>query len=332
MTTKTKTQINGIKTFIPRLAEAGKIKIGGKGKEITTKNGKKMRIPEKYDHFVITKMERDQHGNLIKDQAIHKIIGEQPKELFFTLLYDDIQLNFYTAFALYSGHKCFCRGDGEKAIRMIKTDKKDKKGQDIYKHQEIICPAGDCEYLINEQCKPCGILSAVLQNTQEMGIVHKFRTHAWNSVQNIMSSLAYIQMQTGGKLAGIPLKMSIIKKATEDHGNVITVNVSFAGTPEQLAKAVVAETKRREMLKLDILKLENMAKQIGITDDTDDPQEVEEEFYNESEIITNKSKAQTIDADMFVTPAVIEEEQKEPKKEDHFKKEGEKKMDIEDLI
>jgi len=38
----------------PRLAEVGKIKIGGKGKKVTSKKGAQFRVPEKYDHFVIT--------------------------------------------------------------------------------------------------------------------------------------------------------------------------------------------------------------------------------------------------------------------------------------
>ena len=43
-----------IKGLTPRFAEVGKIKIGGKGKQTTSANGKKFNPPVRFDHFVVT--------------------------------------------------------------------------------------------------------------------------------------------------------------------------------------------------------------------------------------------------------------------------------------
>lgn len=299
-----------IKTMLPRLAEIGKIKIGGKGEERTSKeNSKKFRLPIKYDHFVITTNEKDAKGNFVIDTDIMKAIGNNSKEIEIRLLYDSIELNFLTSFSLYNGHKCWCRGDGEKAIRVFVDDKKKTT------KKEIVCPAGECEYLINSKCKPSGLLSCLLPQSESIGGVYKFRTHSWNSVQNILSSLAFIQAKTGGKLANIPFKLSILKKATEEHGNVITVNLIFAGNDDDLKNAVIAETSRREKYKVDILKLENLAKKIGVADDNDDPADVYDEFYTPAEVVTVETRTEKINPKMFETPAIVEKnEPTEPQK------------------
>ena len=119
------------KGLTPRLAEVGKIKIGGKGEERKGKKGM-YRLPVRYDHFVITTTERlpdKQGGNFVPDlELMEKIdpkenwkdgqIFGQPKEIPIIFLFDDIDMNFRTEYAYYQGAKCMCRGDGEIAERM----------------------------------------------------------------------------------------------------------------------------------------------------------------------------------------------------------------------
>lgn len=120
------------KGLTPRLAEVGKIKIGGKGEERNGSKGK-YRIPVRYDHFVITTTERlsdKQGGNFVPDlELMNKIDPKenwkdgqtfgQPKEIPIIFLFDDIDMNFRTEYAYYQGAKCMCRGDGEIAERMF---------------------------------------------------------------------------------------------------------------------------------------------------------------------------------------------------------------------
>ena len=303
-----------IKSLPPKLAEIGKIKIGGHGEIRKTKAGKEFRLPVKFDYFVVTTLEKDRNDNFIPNKKIMDKLGAKPTEIDIILCYDNIEMNFLSSLSLYAGRKCACRGDGEKAIREIKTGKKDKKGYDITKPTEIDCPAGECEFLINKQCKPSGLLSVIIPAANYIGGVYKFRTTSWNSVQNISSSLKLLSTKTGGKLAGLPLKLQFSKKWTNEHGNVPVINIVFEGDDLLLDKATKKEIERREKFKIDILKIEQLAEKIGLTADNDDPADVESEFYNTAENNNNESKSMDINADSFAVSAkdIIDVETVEP--------------------
>ena len=278
--------IKSIKNLTPRLAEIGKIKIGGKSlKKITTKSKKVFQPPVKFDHFVITKLTRDGNSNLIKDEKVMAKLGNNSRELPIVLLYDDTELNFPTSYALYAGRSCRCRGNGIVAER---------------DNGEVACNPKECKWMIEKKCKPNGVLSAIIPYAQKVGGVYKFRTTSWNSVQNILSAIEYIKMQTGGKIAGIPLKLEMEKKHTEAHGNVETVNLVYDGSENKLQQASLLETKRRETYKLNMKEYEQLAIESGVTDDNDDPQEIEDEFYHEDKKITNESRGLALDADDFI--------------------------------
>jgi Recombination directionality factor-like len=262
-----------IKGLNKRFAEIGKIKIGCKGELKKSSTGKEFRQPKKYGYFVVTTTEKDNNGNFIIDQEIMKLLGEKPKEIAIRLPFDSIDLNFFTSFQLYEGNKCRCRGNGEKAT-FIEADGKSK---------EIDCKNGECQYLQEGKCKVSGILSCYLACKLELGGVYRFRTHGWNSVSNILSALLDFYDQTGGILLGMPLKLKMLKKSTEKHGNVDTVTVVLDNSKiteiidfRQLA---LKEKESRKMLEFDVKKIENKAREDGFTKDTDDPKDVQEEFY-----------------------------------------------------
>ncbi len=52
-----------IKNLTLQLNEAGKIKIGRKGKQITSAQGNEFRPPEKLDHFQLVTTEKDTEGD-----------------------------------------------------------------------------------------------------------------------------------------------------------------------------------------------------------------------------------------------------------------------------
>ena len=293
-----KKEMKQILDLSPRLAEIGKIKIGGKSiKKIKSRSGNDWQPPVKFDHIVVTKLTRDAHGNLEKDMDIMKAIGDNTREIPIILLYDEISMNFRTSYAYYTSRSCVCRGDGKNANRMIKNDKNELI------ETEVTCPGTNCPEVQNKKCKPNGILSAILPMKKKVGGVYKFRTTSWNSVQNILSALAYIAHQTGGKLAGIPLQLEMVTKNTEKHGNVETMNLVYNGVESDLQKAALIETTRREKYKLDIKQYEKKAIESGAVDDNDDPAEIEAEFYVEDKVNTNASRAIEIDASAFVSSA-----------------------------
>lgn len=260
----------------PRLAEVGKIKIGGKGDERTSKQGGKYRLPVKFDHFqVTTTVRNDPNGNFVRDEDIHQRIGDSPRELDIMLLYDDIEQNFQHSFQWYEGKKRMCQGNGEAAQRW---DEKDE----LFKEIDCTCPL-----LEQGKCKPSGRLSVLLQHAKMTGGVYVFRTHSYNSIWSIVSSLRFIQNLTGGVLAGIPLKMRIESKMAEVDGKaqmVLYVNIIYPGAPEELlTKAIdVAKTRSMGIARLEAAK--NMkalpASEIEFLDE--DPADIEEEFYPEN--------------------------------------------------
>jgi hypothetical protein len=281
-----------IKNFIPRLAEIGKIKIGGKGEKRKSKGGKDYQLPVKFDHFVVTTMAKDNTDNFVQDKQLMELIKDNPKEIEVILPYDDIDLNFLTSYAFYVGKKCVCRGDGVDAERTTKDGKVSK----------IKCDTNNCEYIQCEpaKCKPNGILSCILPKANKVGGVYKFRTTSWYSVQNIISSLIYISTKTNGIIAGITLKLYLTEQNTKSHGNVPVVNLMSCEGEQKLLENVVVEIKRRNDFNINIKQIESNAVKSGITNDNDDPEDIEDEFYNKN-VATNSDKAKDINVNKFET-------------------------------
>ena len=278
----------------PRLAEIGKIKIGGKGKEISTQKGKKMRVPEKYDHFVITSNVRDDAtGDFIPDRETMKRIAEMTdqdperlKRLPVVLLFDEPSMNFQTRYSCYTGNSPWCVGDGTRALRRIGNGKL----------QEVECP---CErsfpdYRGKEKCKIYGRLAVVLRGVERIGGCWMFRTTSWNSCKNILSSMHLIRQITGGILAGIPLEMTISPKTvvTPDgvQRTVWVVNLEFPGSWEQLAEMGLAIHRKRleYRIKAEVLE-EQVRNQLSALPELPEdeeggvtPRDIQEEFFPEN--------------------------------------------------
>ena len=265
----------------PRLAEVGKIKIGGHGEKRKAKSGQDYRLPVKYDHFVVTTTEKGPDDNFIIDGEIMQQLGKEPKEIPIRLIFDDIDMNFYTSFQLYEGKKLRCKGDGERATWYNENSKEEKS---------IKCDPGSCKFAQpNEkgatQCKISGILSCMLLSSMDLGGVYRFRTHGWNSVSNILASLQFISENTGGVLMGLPLKLKMLKKSTQEHGNVNTVTIVLDGIEMvKMRELALAEYKNRKMLKINMKEIEDQAVSAGFLVDKDLPTDIADEFYPPTEM------------------------------------------------
>ena len=273
-----------------KLAEVGKIKTGFRGEKITSKGGATFAPPKKFDHFVITTTERDaKSGNLIEDGTLMEKLGGKPRELKIRLPFDSVDKNFFTQFQAYSGGKKLCAGDGEKATRRGEVTvvgegaaaKLVQKGEDVH---EVACDFETCPIAVAGKCKVSGILSAFLPQGGDLGGVYKYRTHSWNGVSSILGALEYFAEQTGGILQGMPLKLVLVKKTTEEHGNIDYATIVIDGEEILgLRQKALAERESRRALGYDIGKAEAEATRSGILEDTDPEDEVEAEFYPEGE-------------------------------------------------
>ena len=268
-----------IKNRRPNLPERGKIKIGEKGTERKSAQGKTFQPPTKLDHFIITTLERGPDGNFLRDAEAHERFGEAPTELPVRLLYNDPELNFATRYAAYAGRQVFCTGDGESALRMVEG-----------KQTAVACPCERLERGYNkpDRCKINGILSVLLDGMPGIGGIWKFRTTSFNSVDGLTASLHFMRQITGGQLAGIPLMLTLKpKQATDPEGKqqvIYVVGLEFRGTTDELRDAgyKIALGNVQAGLRLDNLEAE--AKRLlpdfgGAVFPGEDVEDVQAEFY-----------------------------------------------------
>jgi hypothetical protein len=252
-----------VKGLIPQLAERGRIKIGMKGEEKTSSQGKKFMLPVKLDYFMLTTMQRDAVGRLLPDNAIMARFqpdGGKITEIPVRLLYDDIDLNFQTRFACYRGNRCWCSGDGEVAQRLAGENGK---------YQEVTCPCErqDPFYTGQDRCKILGTLKCLIEGVDRIGGVWSFRTTSWNTVNAILSSLALIKTITGGPLAGIPLWMVLSPKTVTVPTNgqnmvVFVVSLEYRGPEQELAELGYNIARRRIEHRVKLEQIEDDARRL----------------------------------------------------------------------
>jgi hypothetical protein len=266
-----------IPDLTPALAEIGKIKIGYLG-EKRTKGGR--RLPEKLDHFELGTLMKDEDGGVVMDEVMTNAIGEDKTELDISLCYDEPALNFPTFYAAFTQSKLACMGDGRKAWQR----------QEDGERKEIVCDRKQCTLAKDKKCKPYGRLSVILTPANRIGGTYVFRTTSWNSLRNILSSMAFIRNQTGGILAGIPLKLKLraataVPNALGRRVKIYVVNMEYVGTMEHLKQDATAEIKRRKMLGFSMHELEQVQKgaiKEHVHEEAEaEAEEISGEFYEE---------------------------------------------------
>lgn len=303
-----------VKDLCPGLPERGKIKIGVKGKEITSQQGNKFQPPQKLDHFVVTTTERGPDGNFKRDEALHVKIGDRPTSIPIYLPFHDIELNLQTRYACFSGRKMWCSGDGESAQRL--TD-------DGHRVQvSCVCERIDPDYAGRDKCKLNGLLSVMIRDAGGVGGVWKFRTTSFNTVTGLMSTLALIKATTGGPLAGIPLTMRISPKtvASPTDGRIQTiyvVSVGYDGSMEELRDQGYQLALAQAKTNYSIEHIEEQARRMLAPPDAplpgDDVEDIGAEFYPDGmEIHAPTRTPEQVEAEAIVAEAEaeIEEEMK----------------------
>jgi hypothetical protein len=202
--------IKGIK---PALAEGGKIKIGGLGAERKATGGGTYRLPQKIDHFQITKNTRDVMGDLEIDKELMAALPQDAdgkiRAIPIILHSDEIDEVFPTVYAMYAGKRLLCSGDGEKAVRF---EVKNNERTGVFK--EMGCPCDFLNATGKLTCKPHGTLhcSIAAPGHAVAGAVHKWRTTSVVSIGRMLGSILAIKNAIG-TLAGLPLwlKLEAIK-------------------------------------------------------------------------------------------------------------------------
>jgi hypothetical protein len=272
-----------IKNLIPRLAERGKIKLGMRGPQTQSQQGKAFPRPVKLDHFRVVTMQRGQDGNYIRDDRLHEMLGDKPMEIPVRLLYDDPALNFQSSYACYRGRTLWCRGDGNEASRL------GDDGKRFY--VPCTCERAMPDYKGQDRCKMNGKLSVIIDGAEIVGSIWSFRTTSYHSINNITSALRAIRTVSGGVLAGVLLFLTVrAQQATAPDGAQQTIYVAsleYRGTESSLRQLGVNIALERATAHLRIEHIEDEARRflLPAPDDAplpgDDADDIVEEFYPE---------------------------------------------------
>ncbi len=276
------------KLLAPRLPELGHIKIGGKGELRKSRGGKEFRLPVKYDHFVVTRRDRDgKTENLVRDDRIHQAIGEVPKELDVRLLFDRPQQNFQYFLAAYDGRSKRCSGNGEVAH--------DREHGDIpctcpwfTKHEGAYAGPKRPVGKNTPTCKPHGRLSVILEAAESFGGFYVFRTTSWETISSIAAQLDVFLAQFGF-LSGLPLRM-VVYPATdtyEEDGQTKTstsykVALVLRGSFDTARQIAASAYERREQLALPSPAQAVVHQQQLLEEEERDAEEISAEFHPET--------------------------------------------------
>lgn len=270
-----------------QLRETRRIAIGKKGEQVRQSGGgRNYRLPMMLDHFIVTLKSKNEADDYVLDQEIHKKIGQKPRTVPITFLYDQPALNAYPYLAVYAGRTAWCKGNGKTAMRLDpNTDKR----------APVSCP---CELLDQGKCKPHLTLTGRIPG-MPLGEVAKFRTTSKRSISYILSGMKYIMEETAaavglpwqqGLLAKIPLQLKLEKETVVDREGatrtIPTVGIAFDGTEEEL---VAQAEKRIAFYKSSANYLKNLERQKAIEmtevpkllapEDAKTVQEIVEEFH-----------------------------------------------------
>jgi hypothetical protein len=276
-----------IKNLSLQLNEAGKIKIGVKGKEVTSKQGKSFRPPERLDHFQITTTEKDENGDYIVDVALQNRIIESGTGIVnadghliglpIRLLYDDTELNFPTQYVSYVSGQRSCSGDGEVSRKRI---------DDYQVDHPCPCPRVEQGYEGKDKCKPTGTLAVVLDDAGLFGQAHKFRTTSMNSIKGILGGMELIKTATNGRIAGLPLMLALTQKQTVTPGGPSTIYVVSVCYRGNLADLKTEALRIMMDEKQFLLAMNNIAQAatkqdvcVNIVNGSDDEKDFVEEFF-----------------------------------------------------
>ena len=285
-----------IKNLPRQLNEAGKIKIGKKGAMVVSAKGTEFRPPKKLDHFQLVTTEKNEDGDYIVDVALQNKIKEDGSGIIdgngclvglpIRLLYNDTELNFPNRYVSYMSGKLSCHGDGEVSKKRLDNFEKDHP-----------CPCGrlDPGYDGKDKCKPTGTLTCIIDGARLFGQAHKFRTTSMNTIKGILGGIELIKTATNGKIAGLPLMLTMNAKQTTTPSGISTtiyiVSICYRGSMSDLRTEVLQlmSTEKQYLLSMDDIEDQAKAKEAVTVTDVEEEREFVEEFFPDAVVLPEKN-------------------------------------------
>lgn len=279
----------------PQICELGKIKIGGKGKERKSQYGNPFRPPEKYDHFIITTLQRDQAGDLILDKQLMESLRTEGyadpdgllRRIPITLMSNDLEDIIQTSYVWYEGKRVAGRSDGK--TTWIWHDRKTNQWLDeprttpwSDKIASLTGGKNNAPLFKQHTVFNCTIRS----QSSRWGGVYKFRTTSVISASQLLGSLMSIADLVGGQIAGMPMQLAVRPVIVSPNGatnTVYVVHVELVGADIlalrnqalQLAQSELTTRKKIESIRVQYRQL---LAPPGHESDPDEIEEIEAEF------------------------------------------------------
>lgn len=197
-------------------------------------------FPRKIGFFTFTRPVLQEDGTEVFEPDFQALEahGPTPTEIDVVFLDDN---PFSGAYQMWSATELKCKGDGINALRVLSmaahdTEKalaaESKAAGEKYFPIVEGCWTKGCQYA-NEftdgrgkvqpsPCKPGGDLKFQLAKNIRVGGTAFFHTSGYRSISHIFSSIERIKILTGGRLAGIPLKMILRPYKTKHNGQTAT--------------------------------------------------------------------------------------------------------------
>lgn len=190
--------------------------------------------PRKLNHFAFFKLD-DAGLKWVIDDVKQDHFGDACKSFWIVLIDDDPDVLFRTELAAYVKTQCWCRGDGERAMRRELID---GKHQGDFKIWTGPCANNGCPE-IDDKCKPSGDLYFMLADYPTLGTVCRIHTSSYQSIRQVSSALRDLQAVTGGRLMGVRCKLFVMPaKATYTQNNQQKTSTKYVLGLELAAKDV----------------------------------------------------------------------------------------------
>lgn len=179
----------------------------------STKGMRVVDSPRALDHFHV---KADQATSKPAAEAFRRIYGAKPTSLdiiFPSERTDDFFPQYYKLYGAGSG--LLCMGDGEQATAMSKEN-------GALTQRE--CVPEECIHAQKGECAPTGNLLFMLPKVQGLG-AWQIDTGSVHSIISLNSSIDFIKQLTGGRIAGLPLKLNIVPMETTVEGKKKTIHI-----------------------------------------------------------------------------------------------------------
>lgn len=172
----------------------------------------KTKYPTRLDHFIFqrkavkgTGTSKEVGWEIDEERTNH--YGKECREVWIVFLDDDPEQVFRTEYAVWTKTQCFCRGNGDVAIRKTKAHPEGETWS-------VCANSGRCPEMEGVEgkagiCKPSGDLYFMLADFPTLGTICKLHTSSYQSIREISTALADLRMVTGGRLMGVKARLSV---------------------------------------------------------------------------------------------------------------------------